>query len=344
MTGDVAEARSPSEKQVAQLLRLPGRSGLAFSPTSTVSYLNCVHAQPLTMYSNQVGGHGVLVKPKDSSVVLKPYDEAEFNFYDQLMPTECSCLIPYTARCYGEVDLRCTSPPDEISSPGAVPGKSGKYVMLDDLAHGIDKPCILDLKMGLKQRSVRNFSPKKLQSKSFKSLSTTSHQLGFRLGGAQLYPEGKVVFYNKYLGRQQDAAGTYLILREVFRSVSDLELRRDILAIFIHKLQELRAVIRRLRGFRFWSGSLLFVFDAASCESVVLKMIDFAHFTRLEDLDADFDREYDFGIDCLLRFLSGVAENENINFVLEKLQKPPDPAIQDKELLAAAIDSSPPIS
>ena len=296
--------------------------------------------QPMTMYSNQVGGHRVLVKPKDSSVVLKPYDEAEFNFYDQCMPVVCSCLMPFTARCYGEVDLRSA---DHLSSSSGAPGKTGKYVMLEDLAHGIKKPCILDLKMGLKQRSVRNFSDKKLQSKAYKSLTTTSHELGFRLGGAQhTSDEGVTTLYNKYFGRLQDAAGTYKILRIVFGSVSSDSCRVMIIEMFIKKLLELRSVIRGLKGFRFWSGSLLFVFDSAvdaivSPDSVILKMIDFANYTRLED--SCFDKEYDFGIDCLIKFLQGTLNNDAIDVVLSRLGQPPDPHVQDQELMTAHIQN-----
>ena len=52
-----------TDYQVAQLLRLPGRSGAALSPSSASTYMNSIQMQPMTMYSNQVGGHRVLVKP-----------------------------------------------------------------------------------------------------------------------------------------------------------------------------------------------------------------------------------------------------------------------------------------
>lgn len=337
----IEESVGTSENQIAQLLRLPGRSGLPVSPNATSSNLNSIEAQTLTMYSNQVGGHRVLVKPKDSSVVLKPYDEAEFNFYDQCMPVMCSCLMPFTARCYGEVDLRSPASPDH-------PAKGGKYVMLEDLAHGISKPCILDLKMGLKQRSIHNYSFKKLQSKAYKSISTTSHQLGFRLGGAQLYQNGQdVAFYNKYFGRLQDAEGTYTILKCLFGSVPNPNLRKNIIEIYVSKLKELRAVLRGLKGLRFWSGSLLLVFDSVgvsgsiSQETVMLKMIDFANYTRLPDSiesAGDFDREYDYGIECLVKFLEGIINKETIESVLSRIEanQPPDPEVQDKELMATA--------
>ena len=338
--GHVPESGGTSDNSVAQLLRLPSRHGLAVSPSSgSSSYTREIDSASLTMYSNQVGGHRVLVKPKDSSIVLKPYDEAEFTFYDKCVPLVCSALMPFTARCYGEVDLRAVTP--EHGSSAVVPGKSGKYVMLEDLAHGIARPCILDLKMGLKQRSIRNYSEKKVQSKESKSKSTTSHQVGFRLCGAQLYKDadGSIAFYNKYFGRLQDLEGTLSVLSSFFDSVRDEKIRARVINVCLSKLDELRIVIRSLRGFRFWSGSLLIVLDSAVetedqvDHAVILKMIDFANYTRLES--NTFDEEYDFGIESLQHFLRGVLKGESGSQVARHIRSPPDTAEQDRELLAA---------
>lgn len=339
----IPESGGTSDHQVAQLLRLPGRSGLAVSPSSSSGgYVREIDSRSLTMYTNQVGGHQVLVKPKDSSIILKPYDEAEYNFYDQCVPLICSALMPFTARCFGEIDLRTTSS-DYMSPSGStpvIPGKGGKYVMLEDLAHGISRPCILDLKMGLKQRSIRNYSEKKVLSKESKSKSTTSHILGFRLGGAQLYKVDGIVFHNKYFGRLQDVEGTYEILRSFFKSVANIAIRQKIIKTLIAKLVELREVIKSLWGFRFWSGSLLLIFDSAIGEdtdvdkSVILKMIDFANYTRLER-NRDYDREYVYGIDSLVLFLQGVFNDAIPSSILKRMAPAPSPTIQDEELIDA---------
>ena len=330
-----------SEPAVAQLLRLPSRSGLAVSPSeSSSAYTREIESHLLTMYSNQVGGHTVLVKPLDSSIVLKPYDESEFEFYDRCVPLLCSALMPFTARCYGEVDLRAVTP--EHGGSSVIPGKSGKFVMLEDLAHGIARPCILDLKMGLKQRSIRNYSEKKIKSKEEKSMSTTSHRIGFRLCGAQLYKDdtANITFYNKYFGRLQDEEGTYSVLKAFFESISNEAVREQIMTVFIRKLQDLRVVIRSLAGFRFWSGSLLLILDSAPARdddidgSVILKMIDFANYTQLQSARTH-DLEYDFGIECLLDFIEGLLKGDCVSSVLARLKPPPDSSIQDRELIDA---------
>lgn len=338
----IPESGGTNEPAVAQLLRLPSRSGLAVSsPLSPSSYTREVDSQLLAMYSNQVGGHRVLIKPLESSIVLKPYDEAEFDFYDRCVPLLCSTLMPFTARCYGEVDLRAVTP--EHGGSSIIPGKSGKFVMLEDLAHGIARPCILDLKMGLKQRSIRNYSEKKILSKEEKSKSTTSHTLGFRLCGAQIFKgdEGNITFYNKYFGRLQDEEGTFSILQSFFDSVANPTVREKIIDVFLKKLSELRTVIRKLSGFRFWSGSLLLIVDSAVRDdadpienAVILKMIDFANYTQLNPKET-FDMEYDFGIDCLSEFLQSINKHEPAESALKRLRRPPDPCVQDKELLVA---------
>jgi hypothetical protein len=328
------------DAQITQLLRLPGRSGLTTNINDdTEIILREFDKSAVSMYTNQVGGHRVLMKPENSSVILKPYDAAEYNFYERCMPLACSSLMPFTARCYGEVDLRRLD--TETSSPGSPP-KSDKYVMLQDLAAGRRRPSILDIKMGLKQRSIRNFSDKKLKSKEMKSLSTTSHKLGFRIGGAQLYKDGSVVFYNKYLGRIQDPAGTYEILSQFFDSLGTTSNVRRLLLLdaFIDKLAELRGVIKTLKGFRFWSGSLLFIYDCSdelSDEAVVnsatVKMIDFANYTILTGSETP-DNEYIYGIESLLTFLKAIRQGSLKCPVLDAL--PPDVAVQDSELAKAA--------
>jgi hypothetical protein len=343
LTARMPESGGTSDHPVAQLLRLPSRSGLAVSPSvSSAAYTKEIDSQLLTMYSNQVGGHRVLVKPLDSSIVLKPYDEAEFDFYDRCVPLVCSALMPFTARCYGEVDLRAITP--EHGGSSVIPGKSGKFVMLEDLAHGIARPCILDLKMGLKQRSIRNYSDKKVKSKEEKSTSTTSHRLGFRLCGAQLYKDddANITFYNKYFGRLQDDEGTYAVLKSFFDSVSNPSTRERIIESLIQKLEQLRVVISQLAGFRFWSGSLLLIVDSATNPdkeydvegSVILKMIDFANYTQIDSSNS-YDAEYDFGIECLLAFINGIRKGDSVSAVLGRLRSPPDAAVQDRELMIA---------
>lgn len=60
-----------------------------------------------------------------------------------------------------------------------------KYIVLEDLVYQYKKPCVMDLKMGKRQRKI-GASPEKEQRQLEKSLKTTSHAVGFRLCGMQV--------------------------------------------------------------------------------------------------------------------------------------------------------------
>lgn len=293
----------------------------------------------VTMYSNQVGGHGILIKPKDSKYILKHAQEMEYHFYNDCMPLTCSALQPFTPIYYGQVELDATSV-SKCSSDGRSSLACVKYLMMEDLAYGMTKPCILDLKMGLKQRSVRKYSDMKVSSKLLKSLNTTSHKLGFRLGGAQLHKSSDgVAFYNKYFGRQLDEQGIYKVLESFFSSMEGGEPNSSkiLIADFLNRLHELEETIETLDGFRFWSGSLLFLFDAVDpANSSVLKMIDFANFTLI-DPSYGPDKEYLYGLNCLIEFLEGLLDDQPdvtvvMETILNSIGTPPDPRSQDEEL------------
>ena len=321
MKSDAAGSVPNSPSAVVQLIRLPGRmnSGDSSHELASSGYQEIVR-ESLASYTHQVGGHAVLVKPKDSSMVLKPFDEAEYEFYDQRVLAECSSLLPFTARCFGEVSVAPSSQ-----------AKSCKYVMLEDLAHGLSRPNILDLKMGVKQRSIRNYSPQKVASKEAKSFQSTSHLLGFRIGGAQLYSgRDSLCCYNKYAGREQSVSDTYSILTAFFTDSLMHELQIYVIEEFIRKLESLKLVVQQLHGFRFWSGSILLIYDADD-SAPILRMIDFANYTKIES-STDPDFEYLFGIDSLLSFFRAIS---NKNPHPPEIDSPPDFKIQDYELQQA---------
>ncbi|EEQ99124.1 inositol hexakisphosphate kinase, putative [Perkinsus marinus ATCC 50983] len=139
-------------------------------------------------------------------------------------------------------------------------------VVLEDLAHGMATPCILDLKMGAKQRAVRyGLSKAKMESKLKKSRQTTSHSLAFRMCGVQLYDRisGERVYYNKYYGRKQSEQGVFQTINTFFDSIQE-PYKKILIKRLVDKLERLLTILQSLNGFRFWSGSLLFVFDGPS--------------------------------------------------------------------------------
>lgn len=303
-------------------------------PTSGGAGVTSMDPSILGMYTNQVGGHGILIKPKDTMYILKHAEPTELDFYSECLPSIGAPLQPFVPEYYGCVDVHVSSVSAckavDVSTPS---DDRRKYLMMEDLAHEMIEPCILDLKIGLKQRSVRKFSDAKVNSKLLKSLNTTSHKLGFRLGGAQLHKSNDgVAFYNKYFGRQLDVEGTYMMLDSFFSSV-DKSSREFLVTDFLDQLHALRAVLESLPGLRFWSGSLLLLYDSAQPNNGgILKMIDFVNFSQIDPSNGP-DEEYMYGMSSLIEFLEGLRNDEpDASLALSRMGPLPDPRIQDSEL------------
>lgn len=83
-----------------------------------------------------------------------------------------------------------SSPPDGSNANGSCNSSRSclcirKHIVLEDLVFGFRKPCVLDLKMGIRQRTLGADAAKEQRQRA-KSLETTSHILGFRLCGCQV--------------------------------------------------------------------------------------------------------------------------------------------------------------
>lgn len=137
------------------------------------------------------------------------------------------------------------------------------FLLLEDLTAGMNKPCVLDLKMGTRQYGIEA-NEKKKKSQRRKCQSTTSQQLGVRLCGMQAWNVKKqeYIFEDKYFGRDlksgrefQDALTRFLYDGVSYNSVSKK------IPVILEKLSLLEHMIRKLDRYRLYASSLLILYD-----------------------------------------------------------------------------------
>lgn len=196
----------------------------------------------LPEFSAQVGGHKILKVYRDN-YVCKPYDRRECKFYHK-SPTVLEPFIPQFAG---------------ILSVGSADSQDD-FIMLENLTAGYTKPCVLDLKMGT--RMYGDFATeKKRRSQDIKTKQTTSGKLGVRLCGYQRYSRSSHSFQrvDKYVGRTVDVEKFEELLESFFTVGGTVQ--GDVICSVIEQAERLRRVVMNLESYRFYSSSLLIVFE-----------------------------------------------------------------------------------
>ena len=234
-----------------------------------------------------VGGHGgaaIIPGPEPGRIQKKVNKQDEVRFYQSLPNHYNAEQISFFPAFYGTT---------------TVVGQ-GNYFVMEDLTYHYQSPCMLDIKMG--RSSVgEDADPSKKAAMEEKDRSTTTTDLGQRITGFRVYN----VETDSYTKRGKDftkkiTAAQYLdTLRSFFHNGK--RLRSDLIRHFLVELERVYQFMSTQRQFRFYSSSLLFVYDGKNPEyHGRLKLIDFAHAHPIRD--NGLDESYLYGLERLIQY------------------------------------------
>jgi len=140
------------------------------------------------------------------------------------------------------------------------------YLVMENMTHGLSRPHILDLKMGIQQHGA-NESEEKKAAKRHRVETTTSKTMGARIGGMQLFDEKQQSFVlrDKYWGRSLDQQGLVDALHS-FVEGQNGKIRVNVVKDIILQLDTLEQAVRST-SWKFYGCSLLLVYDSSDAET-----------------------------------------------------------------------------
>jgi len=237
-------------------------------------------------FTNQAGGHIGTFIQAEKGKIMKKVGKNEFTFYSEQLAKH-SDVQPLAPKSFG------------------IQSKDGlNYVVLEDLTYGYDQPCILDVKMGTSSVGEDATAEKK-ERMGKKDMSTTTHTLGIRITGMKVYQTGTKDFVAlaKPWGRKVTENTMFESLRKYFDNGKAI--RKELVSLFLEKLEAVRKYMESQKKLRFYSSSLLFIYDGiASNSKVDVRMIDFAHVHDIKD--GGRDEGYITGLTNLIKYLKSM--------------------------------------
>ncbi|KAJ2809272.1 hypothetical protein H4R20_000267 [Coemansia guatemalensis] len=200
-------------------------------------------------FEYQVAGHPGVLVVEDNAMIIKPLNKREQMFYEGASgSSEFKSFMPVY---YGMLQ----------GSNNGADSENTEFICLENLIHGFDKPCVIDIKIGSRLWDI-DAAPEKQAAMVKKAQRTTSEKLGIAVTGMKLHgqpSEDREWCRDLTEVTILDALSYYFSAAE--KSVSK-EYRDYIIRQFILEITELLQAIVEAE-LRMYSSSLLFVYDAS---------------------------------------------------------------------------------
>lgn len=203
-----------------------------------------------------------MLSDESGSVVVKPCTAREVAFYEatQAHP-EFARWVPTFLGTLTPDDSAVAAIGAAVETAPVNPHNRHSSLVLENVACGFSKPCVLDAKLGAQLWD--EFAPQEKRDRlDAVSDATTSGSLGFRVAGMKVWKGDKDGYkvYDKLYGRVFTADNVIDAFKEYFASGLEPEQVRIVVGRLLAKVGEIREMLEGQES-RMYSASLLFVFE-----------------------------------------------------------------------------------
>jgi len=228
-------------------------------------------AQKEETFTLQTAGHAGSFLKQGNDKIMKPVSNNEVSFYEGYYK-QFKELQPFAPKYYGHEKK-----------------ENKTYIIMEDLTHYYKKACIMDIKMGVTSVG-EDATPEKKASMAAKDNSTTTVTLGLRICGLKVFQpkSGEYVSKDKSWGKKVKD-NNFLESISVFFN-NGTHVRKELIAKYLPILERLLVYFEKQHDLRFYSSSLLFLYDGqeeGKDPHVDIRMIDFAHVHPIKDKGKD---------------------------------------------------------